>query len=155
MSYAVARVPVAPEPLVEGAYDYADSFELRLDRPDSHAAEEWVRAGLEDSPLWVRAVIDVVHGRIARFERGPADREHILGWRIVTSTPDLLHLQTSGPLLRAHIVARRRTPTTSDLTTVLFYERRVARLLWTVIGPLHRAIAPLLLRRAARKLRAR
>ena len=152
MTYGVARVPVAPEPLVDGGYDYADSFELRLDQPDAHSAEDWVRAGLEESPAWVRAVIAFVHGRIARFERGPADREHILGWRMITSAPDVLHLQTRGPLLRAHIVARRLTPTTSRLTTLLFYERRVAGVLWVLIGPLHRAIAPYLLARAARRL---
>ena len=150
--YRVVRVPVAPEPLVAEVPDYADSFEVRLDQRDAHTAEEWVRAGVDDAPRWARAVIAFAHGRIARFERGPADRQHILGWRITVSSQDVLHIQTGGPLLRASIVARRITPTAARLTTSLFYEHRATRLLWAAIGPLHRRIAPLLLRRAAAAL---
>jgi hypothetical protein len=40
------RVDVPAEPLVPD-HDYADAFELLLDRPDTHTAQEWVRQGLE------------------------------------------------------------------------------------------------------------
>src|SRR4051812_42435572 len=91
----VRRLPVAAEPLLERTdFDYADAFELRLDRPDEHSAEQWVRAGLERPAL--RRLILLVHRRVLRFELGPRDADHILGWRIVTSTPDVLQLETAG-----------------------------------------------------------
>ena len=155
MAFRVSRVPVAPEPLLGGArYDYADAFEVRLDRPDTHPAEVWLRTGLEESPAAVRRLILLVHRHVARFDLGPADADHVLGWHIAQSSQDVCHLQAGGPLLRAHIVARRTSPTTSTLTTFLLYERRQMRLLWLVVGPLHRAIAPFLLRRAAAALTA-
>lgn len=55
-------------------------------------------------------------------------------------------------MLRGDIVARRKSPTTAGFSTYLFYHRPVTRLLWVVIGPLHRAIAPYLLARAASTL---
>lgn len=151
MSSRTSRIEVPPEPLVPSTYDYADAFELRTDRPDQHTAEEWVRAGLEQSGTAVRALIRFVHGRVARFELhdGPST---ILGWRLLLSEDDVLHMRTDGPMLRAEIVARRTSPTSAVLATFLFYKRRSTGLLWLVIGPLHRAIAPYLLRRAAARL---
>lgn len=152
--YRVRRVAVAPEPLVDRAgLDYADAFELRLDAPDDHSAEQWMRAALEQSHPAVRRLIRLVHGRIARFSLS-TDPDSLLGWRTLSSTPDALHVMTSGPMLRAEIVARRTSATTATVTTFLFYERRSTGVLWLVIGPLHRRVAPYLLRRAAARLTA-
>lgn len=152
MAAHAVRVAVVADPLLDGApHDYADAFEIRLDRPDAHSAEEWVRQGLEQSAPAVRGLIRFVHGRVARFElvNGP---DTVLGWRVVESRPDVVHLQTSGPLLRADIIARRTSPTVAGFTTFLIYRNRATPLLWKAIGPLHRAIAPYLLKRAAATL---
>ena len=148
--YRSRRVDVPPEPLV-AEYDYADAFELLLDRPDTHTAEEWVRQGLEGSPAPVRGLIRFVHARVIRFalQDGPGT---VLGWHVVRSERDVFHLHTEGPLLRADIVARRTSPTTVGFGTFLSYRHAAAPVLWRVIGPLHRAIAPYLLRRAASSL---
>jgi hypothetical protein len=149
----VRRIAVPDEPLLHSSvHDYADAFELRLDCPDEHTAEKWVRTGLEQ-PL-LRRLILLIHRRVLRFDLGPADADHILGWRIVVSEPEVLQLATSGPLLRAVIVARRTTPTSSTATTFVSFERPSARQLWRVIGPLHRRVAPYVLQRAARTLAA-
>ena len=131
-------------------HDYADSFALLMSEPDDHTAEEWVRAGLEQ-PL-LRRLIVLVHRHVLRFALGPADEQHILGWRIAVSEPDVVMLQTGGPLLRAVIVARRTSPTSAVASTFVFYERSGTRLLWLLVGPLHRRVAPYLLRRADRTL---
>ena len=150
--YLVRRVPVAAEPLVDGRRcSYADAFEVRLDQPDGHTAEQWMRAALEQAAPAVRRVIRFVHGRVAGFGLSP-EPDSLLGWHTLTSTRDVLHLATQGPGLRAEIVARRRSLTTATVSTFLFYEGRRAALLWRVIGPLHRRIAPYLLRRAAAHL---
>jgi hypothetical protein len=153
--YRVARIAVAPEPLLNGEqYDYADSFEVRLDHPDAHTAEEWARTCLEKSAPAVRGLVRFVHGRVARFALS-SDPDSVLGWQTVSSTPEALHLRTEGPMLRAEIVARRRSDQTSGFSTFLFYKRPATRLLWIGVGPLHRAVAPYLLRRAAAALTSR
>lgn len=150
-SMRVTRVAVATEPLVASSYDYADAFVVQLEGTDDHAAEVWVRTGLEGSGAVVRSLIRFVHGRILRFELRDGT-ETVLGWRIVHSVDDVVHLRTGGPLLRAEIVARRTSPSAAGFSTFLSYESRAARPLWRVIGPLHRRIAPFLLRRAATRL---
>src|SRR4051794_32126995 len=153
-AYRVERVAVRPEPLVSQRYDYADAFELRLGNPDPHAAEQWLRTGLEGSGAAVRGFIRFVHGRVARFALSQ-EPGNVLGWHIVASSDDVVHLRTEGPLLRAEIVARRTDPTVVGFTTFLFYKHRVTPLLWAGIGPLHRRIAPHLLARAAATLAGR
>ena len=148
--YDVRRVPVAAEQLVSATYDYADSFQLRFDHADAHPAEEWVRAALEGAAPVVLALVRFVHGRVARFELRP---DGILGWEVLSSTYDAVHIRTAGPLLRAEIVTRRRSDDAATFTTFLFYESRVTPVLWRVIGPVHRRVAPYLLRRAAVTLR--
>jgi hypothetical protein len=152
--YTVGRIEVAPEPLVDAGYDYADSFQARLARPDAHTAEQWARTCLEEAAPAVRRLVRFVHGRVARFELS-ADPSSVLGWQVLSSTPEALHLRTEGPMLRAEIVARRTSATTSGFSTYLFYKRPATRLLWIAIGPLHRTVAPYLLSRAAAALTSR
>jgi hypothetical protein len=148
VSCTVTRLPVAPEPLLDtNDFQYADSFELRFGRPDQHTAEQWLRTGLEQPML--RQLIVLVHRRVLRFDLGPRDDEHILGWRILTSQHDVVQLEADGPLMRAVIVARRTSPTSAVATTFVFYKRPITALLWRLVGPLHRRVAPYLLKRAA------
>jgi hypothetical protein len=153
------RVPVSLEseqasPALRdlNGYDYADAFELDHSASDVRSAEDWVRAGLEDAPAIVRWIIRFVHTRVLHFELGPVgDPECILGWSVVHNDPDALRLETDGALLRGAIVAQRPSPTSVALQTFLFFRQPDrARRVWTVVGPLHRLLAPLLLRWAAR-----
>lgn len=155
-SFHVNRRPVAPEPLLEGvAYDYADAFEVQLGDPDSHPAEVWIRTALEQSPTAIRELIVFVHQHVLRFQLGPRqDADHILGWRIVSADPAALHIEASGPLLRAAIVARRTSPTSAAATSFLFFKRPVTGVMWLAVGPIHRRIVPYLLTRAAAALTA-
>src|SRR5438045_1652479 len=114
--YDVSRVAVAPEQVVPSTYSYADSFELRLEQPDGHTAEEWVRTGLEGSGAAVRGLIRFVHGRVARFGL-TTEPGNVLGWHVISSVEDVVHVRTEGPLLRAEIVARRTAPTVVGFTT--------------------------------------
>ena len=147
----VFRRAVPDEPGGHG-YDYADSFEVVLGQPDTHPAEQWVRTALEDVHPLVRRLIQVAHTRVLRFELGPYDERHILGWRIAGSEHDVLQIEASGPLGRGVIVARRSAPTTAVATTYVFFTRRRSRVIWVFVGPLHRRVAPFLLTRAARTL---
>ena len=139
-----------------GGFDYADAFEVRLPHPDRHTAEQWVRAGLEQAPRALRAVIVVAHRGLLGFRLGPlTSKAHVLGWEILRSGPDTIHLRATSPLMRGAIVADRVEPTTASLTTYLQFDSpRAARLIWSAVGPLHRRIAPYLMERAAARLAA-
>ena len=143
---APARTPSSPD-----RFDYADAFEVRLTAPDERAAEEWMRCGLEQAPLPLRWTILVAHRWVLGFRLAPRSAPgNIMGWRIVTSEPDLIHLQASSPLMRGDLIGWRDSPVQMTLSTYLCFDRPVtARIIWLAVGPLHRRIAPYLLERAA------
>ena len=130
------------------AYDYADAFEIDLPAAETRSPEQLFRAALDDA-AWLQRWVPVVHRHMLRFRLGPRlSADHILGWRIVSSSPDVIHLEASGPLILGVIVGRRTSQSTAIFTTFVFYERRVpACIVWAVAAPLHRRIAPYLLER--------
>lgn len=130
--------------------DYADQFEVSLDSPDAHTAEQWARTALEEAPPLIRAVIRTAHSRVLRFGLAPAGSAgHVFGWQVERAEPDEIVLATSGPLASAVLIGRRVAPTAMRLTTFAWFERGTARYVWWAVGPLHRRIAPYLLARAA------
>ena len=147
----VRRVAPAAASPTGDRFDYADSFEIRLPGPDDRPPEEWMRRGLEEAPRPLRWTILVAHRFVLRFHLGPRSAtDHVLGWRVVTSTPELVHLRASGPLMVGDLVGRRDSPEQMELSTYLSFKRPLlARLIWSAVGVLHRRIAPYLLRRAS------
>ena len=148
------RIPVpAAEPLIgRDSYDYADAFEIQLRESDARSAEEFARRALEQEPWPIRWTIRIAHRYVLRLRLGPRSSPgYLSGWKIVMSERDVIQLEAVSPLLgRAVIVARRPEPTNAVVATYLFYARpAVANLLWTVVGPLHRRVAPYLLEHAA------
>ena len=148
------RVPVvAEEPLIgSDRYDYADAFEIRVREPDARSAEQFARCALERAPWPVRWTIWIAHRHLLRVRLGPrTSPDHISGWKILTSKPDVIQLEAVSPLLgRGVIVGRRVDPTCTTITTYVFHTRpALARVAWKIAGPLHRRIAPYLLEHAA------
>lgn len=147
------RVAVADDPLLgaDGA-DYADAFEIRRPEPDARSAEAVVRGALGRAPWWVRWTVPIVHRHLLRLQLGPpSSPDHILGWKVLASQPDVIHLEAVSPILgRAVLVGRRVDPTCASLTTYLFFARQVpARVIWQIVGPLHRRVVPTLLERSS------
>ncbi|MEY2424332.1 MAG: hypothetical protein QOI95_4399 [Acidimicrobiaceae bacterium] len=148
------RLPVGPEDtILDGERcDYADSFEIQLRESDSRSPEQFARCALEEAPQPLRWIIRAAHKHILRLDLGPdASPDHVFGWKILTSRADLLHLEAVSPLLgRAAILGQRVSPARSRITTYLFFAHTTpARALWTLAGPLHRTVAPILLEHAA------
>jgi hypothetical protein len=145
------RRTASSEPLAgHHMHDYADRFEVPLSADDDRTAEQVFRAGLERAPTAMRWTIFLAHRHILRFRLGPASSPtHVLGWQIVTVEPDAIQLEASGPLIRGVLVARRAPAGTATLDTFVYYRRPAARLVWACVSPLHRAVAPYLLARAA------
>jgi hypothetical protein len=153
--HAVRRPVSSESPGGRDVHDYADCFEVPLRADDDRTAEQLVRAGLEGAPFALRLIVVVAHRHILRFRLGPASSPtHILGWQIVTSEPDGIQLEASGPLMRGVLAARRGPAPSAVLHTCVYYRRPHARAIWACVSPVHRAIAPYLLKRAASALGA-
>ena len=147
------RPAVAEEQLLlgEGRWDYADAFEVPVSGRDRRTAEQWVRHTFEQVPSVVRWTARIAQRDLLRMQLGPdPDPQHIIGWRICTSLPDVVHLEVQSPLLRGAIVGRTTEPTRLVMSTYLFYRRpRTARAVWAVVAPVHRKVVRYLLGRAA------
>jgi hypothetical protein len=147
----VRRRAVAPEPLIgDAGYDYADAFEVDLPPWNRSSPEQSFKASIGGLPSAWRWLVPIVHRHVLLFRLGPAaSRDHIMGWGVLLSEPGVIHLQAVGPLLRGVIVGRREAASLT-FTTFVFYTRRLpARAVWAAVSPLHRAVVPNLLERAA------
>lgn len=143
---AVSETP----PSTIASPDYADAFEVTRSPTDRRSAERWARDGFERLPVSVRRSALLIHRRILRFHLGSwASSNHVFGWQIVTSEPDLLRLEARSTLLIGHMAWRLHRERLV-MTTFLQYEmRRTAPMIWAVLGNIHRGGAPYLLKLAA------
>ena len=139
------------EVLVADGYDYADAFEMSAGEVDARSAEDIVSAGLEGAPRWLRPIVAIAHRYVLGLDLAPLSApNHIAGWEIVDSDQDTTTLRAAGPLLEGLLVARRTSPSSAVLETFVRYRAPVlAPLIWAAVAPVHRAVVPILLRRAA------
>ena len=74
----------------------------------------------------------------------------MIGWKIVYSDPDQFVLSADGSLMRGQLAMSRQAERHAVLTAQLFYRHHAAaRIVWAVVGPMHRAIAPRLIEHSA------
>jgi len=146
------RTLLAPEPLLDDVRpDYADAFEVGIRDGDPRSAEQAFRDGLGANPGALGFLVLWTHRHVLRFRLGPfASADHAIGWTILRSETDVVLLQADGPLMRGMLLLRR-TDRRAVLTTYVFYRHRAARAVWSVVGHAHRAIAPRLMERSARR----
>jgi hypothetical protein len=136
--------------------DYADAFEVARRPADARSAENWAHDGFGRLPIATREAGLLAHRLLLGFRLGPwGSPDHIFGWKVVTSEPDLLHLEARSSWLTGHMLWRLHD-TRLEMTTFIRYEMlRTGRLVWGALGNVHRASAPGLLRLAATAPRAR
>ncbi len=129
--------------------DYADVFEVPLPQGDSRTAEETFRDAVGRRPGAAGGLVRWIHRHVLRFDLGRSPG-HPIGWTVVRSDRDAFVLTATGPLMEGELALRRLDDRRASLTTRVHYRRRVAaRAVWAVVGPLHRAVAPRLMKRAA------
>lgn len=133
------------------AADYVDVFEVPIAVGDARTAEQTSRDALSDTPGALGKLVFWVHRHVLRLRLGPArSPQHLIGWTVVRSDPDELMLATCGPLMRGELTLRRQDHQRAVLTTRLHYrQKRAARTIWALVGPLHRILAPRLMQRGA------
>lgn len=139
------RIPAPAEEPVIGSdrFDYADAFEIRVHEPDARTAERFVRCAWEQAPWLAHRTVLIAQRDVMRLRLGPlTSPNHVAGWKIVTSRPEVIHLETTSPLFRCVIVGRRVDPTYTVIATYVAYRRPTpARIIWTILRPLHRRFA--------------
>jgi hypothetical protein len=137
----------------DAAADYVDVFEVPVRQDDSRTGEQAFRDALGHAPGAGGGFVLWIHRHILRFQLGPySSPEHVIGWSIMHSDPDEIVLVADGPLMRGQLRMRREDGRRAVLTTRLHYRHKVAaRAVWAVVGPLHRVIAPELMKRTARR----
>ena len=129
--------------------DYTDVFEVPLPQGDSRTAEETFRDAVGHRPGAAGGLVMWIHRHVLRFHLGPSP-DHPIGWTIVRSDHDELVMTACGPLMRGELTLRRQDDRRASLTTRVRYRRRfAARTVWALVGPLHRVVAPRLMKRAA------
>ncbi len=130
--------------------DYADAFEVTRSPTDRRSAEQWARDGFERLPVSARRSVLLIHRWILGFRLGQwASPNHVFGWQIVTSGPELLHLEARSTLLNGHMVWRLHDERLVMTTFFQYERRRTASVVWAVLGNIHRGGAPHLLKLAA------
>ena len=109
-------------------HDYADAFELRLEAPDRCSPEEWLRAGVDATPAWIKRIAGAPDGL------GPA--------RVLQSDANVVVLEDSDALMDTVMIGRNVEPHRRVLTTVLRYRRPLLTpAVWALVGILHRRTA--------------
>jgi hypothetical protein len=144
------RVAAAlPTQATDNPPDYRDAFEVPTDRTDTRTPEQWARAVFEGAPRKSRWFLLLGWRGVLGLRLGPRpSSSHVLGWRIVETSPEAVRLELRSALMTAHLILRVAS-STAVLTTHVYYTRRLAHLLWAAVGPIHRQMIPYLLGRAA------
>jgi hypothetical protein len=147
-----ARARAGRTQIGEDAADYVDVFEVPIEPADSRSAEQTFREALGQNPGAVGAVVLWVHRHVLGFRLGPASSPtHLIGWSIVRSDTYEVVLAADGPLMHGELDLRLQDGRRAVLTTRLHYRHRfTARAVWLMVGPLHRVIAPQLMKHTAR-----
>jgi deazaflavin-dependent oxidoreductase (nitroreductase family) len=130
--------------------DYQDTFVIGAEGADSDNAEQWARNVFESAPAAVRLLIRL-GWRSYGARLGPFPSPgHVAGWTIGQSEPDWIRLELAWAIgLRMQLVLRRR-PSAVTMSTFVEHDRRVARMAWPTMVPVHWLIVRSLLRRAAK-----
>lgn len=146
-----ARALSARTQIGADAADYVDVFEVPIRPADSRSAEQTFRDALGQAPGALGATVLWIHRHVLGFRLGPASSPtHVIGWSIVRSDADEMVLAANGPLMHGELDLRRLDGRRAVLTTRLHYRHRfAARAVWLAIGPLHRVLAPRLMKRTA------
>ena len=146
-----ARALAGRTQISDDAADYVDVFEVPMQPTDSRTAEQALRDALGRTPGAGGAAVLWIHRHILGFHLGPfSSPEHVIGWSITRLDADEIVLAANGPLMHGELDMRLQDGRRAVLTTRLHYRHKfTGRMVWTVVGPLHRIIAPQLMKRTA------
>jgi hypothetical protein len=127
--------------------DYEDAFLIDIGLAQDRSAEQWAREILEAAPVSTRRALTRGWSGLG-LRLGPAQSDqHVLGWEIRHSDPDVVLLGARGRLGLSGELIFQRSPRSLLYATVVQLENRVARGLWAAIESRHRRVVQDLLER--------
>ncbi|ASR35843.1 hypothetical protein BAY61_13460 [Prauserella marina] len=130
--------------------DYTWACELTAADGDDRTAVQWARAVFEGAPRPLRWFMLAGWLGVLRLRPGPrSDPDLVFGWEILSASPGRATLGIDGTAFTTHLVVDVQGPRVVHATFVRF-ERRRAKILWTVCDPVHRLTITYLMNRAAR-----
>jgi hypothetical protein len=153
MSTAHARRVEVPEGIrasdALGEPDYSSAFELQTQHAHALTAEQWARATWEGAPTLLRWFLVTGWTLVLGLRLGPRPSpQHVLGWLISASDSDSITLQAHSRLLAAHNVVLVNDSSVI-WTTIVHFNRPIARTAWALAKPIHHIVIPYLLKRAS------
>ena|SRR2546423_12122135 len=152
-THAVRRIAVTQDDRAidqVGTSNYAAAWEAAAAGVNTRSAERWARAIFEEAPAGLRRFI--VAGWIAGLglRLGPrSSPNHVLGWAIVSRSPDRMILGVHSVVLGTAYFALRVEASRIVLASLVRYEKPWAGAVWSLAKPLHHRIVPYLLAHAA------
>jgi hypothetical protein len=131
------------------APNYTCAFEVDLQPTDTRTAEEWLRDMFEEARPALRRFILTGWVGVLRLRLGPRPApNHVIGWQILSSTPEQIVIGVESPLVSAHQVLRIQNGKIVHVTIVRF-ERSGAGLIWGAAAPIHVRTIPHLMQQAS------
>jgi hypothetical protein len=132
-----------------GRSGHASAFEVAINDGDSRSPEQWARAVFEGGPAAVQSFVELGWRYVLGLRLGPrSSPDHVSGWTVRNAGPDAISLDVHSWLLTATKDIRVANGTVR-VGTVIRYERRLGRLVWTLVTPVHFLAEPYLLGYAA------
>jgi hypothetical protein len=145
----VSRIPVPAGALalrLLDRVDYGDAFEART--AEQHSPRDWVELLVAGASPALAGFVRFVHRRVGRMQL--AERHaagHPLGWTVLDATRQHAVLGVDGGIVTPRLVIEADGERVR-VVTLLRYETRLARPLWWMVAPVHRAVARHLLAKA-------
>jgi hypothetical protein len=132
--------------------DYGDLFTLDTDTDTDTTPEQWARAMFGDVPG--AAELLIWRGLLGlRLSPGRSPGT-VAGWRIGGQGGDWIRLEAASWFLSCNLLIQTAAGQVS-LATLLHYDRRLGRGMWTPLSAVHRRVVPGLLRDAAARVAKR
>jgi hypothetical protein len=118
-------------------------------------AEGWARACFEGAPLPLRLFL-TIGWRLLLLEGGArSDGTHVLGWPIVSTSPDMVVLQRHSHLGIIATLVFTAQSGTATFASGMRFENRFARIVWSGVAPIHRWAVKFALGHASSRLPSR
>ncbi|MEA2516412.1 MAG: hypothetical protein QOG16_250, partial [Actinomycetota bacterium] len=132
--------------------DYIDLFVATTPQATDASPELWARVALEEASAAGRFVAwRLLLG--LRLESEPS-QDHVAGWKIAERGEDWIRIEASSWFMTANIVFTVAENEVS-FTTLIRYDRAIAKAIWTPISAIHRQLAPGVLYAAVRRINRR
>jgi len=141
------RVGVVEETALDG-YHYASSFAVGIRSGDTRSSEQWVRSMFENASAPVQTFVLFGWKNLLQLRLGPkSSSDYVLGWKVTSTTPEVIVLDVQSPLLQVRKVLRVEASRVVT-TTCVRYDLWAARVIWAMVAPVHHRTEPFLLGRA-------